>query len=214
MFIPFQGQITERDLARIFTLALKSQRWLTYVFGPLFFISIIMMAIGIYTHTFNTFSIMMLVFTGVMASYPFWGPSTSARTTYKNQSEMRGSFVGAFNDEGLLLNTSKATQNIKWAAYTHIVRDSETVLLFQNAQCFNFFPRAFFATDAEWQEFQTMLDGKIQRGELKEQTGSPKMFFGLSLPLWMIIAVLALLAIQAMCLLGARFMVQLYQAGQ
>lgn len=200
MEIPFEGQLTRRQLTAIFALALKSIYWMTWVFEPLFLISTGML---IYTLVKTGEGSMPLVFatafTGFMGSYPFWTPVVSAKNAFKLQPEMSGTFSGLIRDDAVLLRTMNANQEFKWSLYKKLVRNAETVLLYQNARCFNFFPRSFFASDADWQAFQSLLDAKIQRGELLDRTG--KQAFGLEtgLPRWLIILLIVLIILPAIC---------------
>lgn len=167
MLIPFQGHITERDLIRMFSLALKSKRWLFFVFAPPFLV-FSGLAIMNMAHATSYLYVMMTVFFGIMAVYPFWGPRTSASNTYRRQADMRGTIEGYISNDEIMLRTTNSSQNIKWAVWKKVIRNREFVLLFQGSGCFNFFPRSFFASDEDWQKFQAILDEKVKSGVLKK----------------------------------------------
>lgn len=127
---------------------------------------------------------------------------------------MRGTFAGTISEDEILLRTINVTQNIKWSVYSKITRNDSFVLLYQNARCFNFFPRVFFASEDDWKSFQTLLDAKIQKGELKEQTSRPDFSLGTNIPRWSIILMVAGLVIPVVCFVIALIVMLVYQAGQ
>lgn len=195
MNIPFQGQISKTDLSEIFTLALKSQRWIAYIFGPLFLVFTTILIFSIFTNIYSPIWLMATAFTGVFASFPFWSPALNATNAYQRQTEFRGMYSGAVSEDEIILRTINTTSNVRWKLFRIVVRNGKYVLLYQNSRCFNFFPRSFFATKEDWQAFNNLLDQKVKSGELKETTGKPDLSLGTTLPGWIMILAVAVLAL-------------------
>lgn len=56
---------------------------------------------------------------------------------------------GEISEAGLVWNTDVGETKFKWAAFTHFVKTTELLLLYQGAAA-TLLPRAFFADDAAW----------------------------------------------------------------
>jgi hypothetical protein len=212
--IPFKGQITQAELVSIYTLAYKGRRWLTYVFGPLF---VIFLGIFIYSGgkvSTNGFLLGDLIFSGLIAGGALWEPSITARRIYQNQSEMRDLFTGTIDGEGISLKTLLLTQKFKWGDYNKIVRDRSLVILYQKNSKFNFFPRPWFSSDQDWQKFLSIVDSKVEKGELKDLTGRADPTLGLKFPAWLVILVIAIVALPAIMDIVTFFMAQMPAAGK
>jgi hypothetical protein len=214
MEIPFKGQITQAELVSIYNLAYKGRRWLTYIFGPLF---VIFLGIFIYSGgkvTTNGFLLGDLLFSALIAGGVLWEPPISARRIYQNQSEMRGIFSGTIDGEGISLKTILLTQKFKWGDYTKTVRDRNVVVLYQKNGRFNFFPRAWFSSDQDWQKFLSIVDSQVEKGELKEMTGRPDPSLGLKYPGWLVILVIAMVALPAIMDIVTFIMTKVPAAGK
>ena len=214
MYIPFEGHITRSDLTNIFTLAFKRILWLTYLCVPLFVIFTGALIISVVRDIFYPFWLMGMLFTGFIASYPLWAPPASARRVFQQQTELRGTYAGTISEEEITLRTINTTTNIKWAIYSKIVRDENTVLLYQNARFFNYFPRTLFASAEDWQAFQALLDSKVQKGVLKEMTGRFDLGLGTEYPRWAVILMIVGIGLLVICLLIALVFTLIYRGAQ
>jgi hypothetical protein len=215
MEIPFKGQITQAGLVSIYNLAYKSRRWLAYVFGPLF---VIFLGIFVFTwvtgSVFNGYMLGDLIFSGLIAGGALLEPPISARRIYQNQSEMRGILSGTIDGEGILLKTILLTQKFKWNSYNKIVRDGNVVVLYQKNGRFNFFPRSSFRSDRDWQMFGSILDSKVEKGELKDLTGRADPSLGLKFPGWLVILIIVLVASPAISDFLTFFIAKILPAGK
>jgi hypothetical protein len=214
MEIPFQGQVTQSELIRIYNLAYKGRRWLAYVFGPLF---VIFLGIFFYNGgkvSTNGFLLGDLLFSALITGGVLWEPPISARRIYQSQSEMREVISGTIDEEGILLKTIILTQKIKWGDYNKTVRDSHVVILHQKSGRFNFYPRAFFSSDQDWKTFLSIVDNNVEKGELKEMTHRADPTLGLKFPGWLVILVIVLVALPAISDIVTFFMAMMPSAGK
>jgi amino acid permease len=146
---------------------LLKNRWMAFVFTPPFLFFAWLTYLNM-VHVSSYLFLFLAIFFGFMASYLFWGPQSSASTTFRRSTEVCGTFEGLISEVEILLRTTNATQNIKWPVWKKVVRNQNTILRFQSNNFFNFFPQSFFASDEDWQNFNNILDLKISSGSLKK----------------------------------------------
>lgn len=195
MNIPFEGQISKRDLTEIYTLAMDNQRWLAYVFGPQFFVYSAMLIFSILNDVYSPLWLIAVVISGVLASCPFWLPVINANSTHKRQPELLQTYSGEVSEDEVILRIINATSNVKWTLFKSIVRNPHYVLLYQSTRLFSFIPRRCFSTDEDWQQINKLLDQKVKTGELKEATGKVDLSLGTTLPGWLMLLFIMLLTI-------------------
>ena len=170
MDIPFQGKLSRDELTRIYLLGYQhirwlNKRWFLFFFGTYFVFYLNKTVLDLNKGENILIQVLMLLWHAVAAFWPFWGPHEGARYAYKRQ-EAQGGFAGVINDEGLTLRTAKTTQELKWSDIFKVVRSRDLVLIYLTAQKFYFFPRAFFASDEDWQAFLSLLLGKVKQYKL------------------------------------------------
>jgi hypothetical protein len=117
MDIHYQGQITRDDLTKFLKLAYVNRLWFLYLFGPLFTLCAAMFIVKLIQGPFDTIWPMVTIYMGLMATYPWWWSSLTARKTYQDQPEFRGVISGAINDEEITILTANTTATSKWITY-------------------------------------------------------------------------------------------------
>jgi hypothetical protein len=171
MNITFSGRVTQKDLEHIYRLGTPQKAWFT-VFSVVMLI--LVSIITIYTAITDIFTpgmLMPLFIFVYLATYPLWIPLSAARKAYRSQPAFREEISGSITEESIQIKLSNAESTSGWGYFTSVKRSPDMVLLDQGHNVFNFFPRSFFASDADWNTFLAFLNEKILRGELKEKKG-------------------------------------------
>jgi hypothetical protein len=65
--------------------------------------------------------------------------------------------------EKIFARSALAQSEISWQAFTKMVRTPAGILLYPNDQMYHWLPRHGFASDAEFERFVKLAEGKIQR---------------------------------------------------
>jgi hypothetical protein len=68
---------------------------------------------------------------------------------------------GTITDEGIEVRHQQGMSHSQWAGYAYQVITPDMILLFQGVTTFQFYPRSFFATDADWQAFTDLVQQRI-----------------------------------------------------
>jgi hypothetical protein len=214
MDIPFQGQVTKDELTRIYLLDFKKYHYLIYVFGPFILLFIMDFIVNFSKGFFDSFLLIMILISGFMICYLWWAPLIGAWRTYRRRPEIHGIIAGAINDEEVFIRTTNSTGNLKWAVYERFARNNDTVLLYyKNTRLFNFFPRSFFSSDENWQAFHRLLDGKVQKGELKNLKQRGLILSGKNKPHWIDIFLNVVIGLPLLILFCAMLISIIYRIG-
>lgn len=171
MNITYSGRVTQKDLEHIYRLGLPQKAWIT-VFAVVMLIFLSIMTIYMAATDIFTPGLLIPLFIFVyLATYPLWVPLSAARKAYRSQPAFREEISGSITDDGIQIKLSNAESAAGWSYFTIVKRTPDVVLLYQGSNVFNFFPRSFFASDADWNAFLAFLNEKILQGELKEKKG-------------------------------------------
>lgn len=170
MNIPFEGRITQSDILTVYSFSMRGKRWMNYVMLPFFILAIVAVFLSLMRQTFDLWPVLFILTYGISLRLPDTDPVSKSREAYRSSPEMRGTFRGSVSEDGLTIQTANVATDFKWTAFRKVDRKSDLVLLFVNDDNFNFFPRSFFASDADWQAFQALVDQKIKDGTLLVRT--------------------------------------------
>lgn len=100
----------------------------------------------------------------------FW---SSARIK-KMRESLKTEIAGTATDEGLMLTTRGTESKLSWSAFANAVKARDLLLLRFDPYRYYGFPRSFFASDADWDAFSTMVGNKIQTRPRKSLPGFVK----------------------------------------
>ena len=88
-------------------------------------------------------------------------PYLSARNMAKNGSGAASRLSGKVSGQGITLQTPNATSELQWTLYSRSRSSADLVLLYQQNNWFNYFPRRFFQSDGDWERFLHLVAQKI-----------------------------------------------------
>ncbi len=107
----------------------------------------------------------LLAFVGLVVSIPLWifplGVWLQARQGIPARS-------GSISEDGVYLQTSQSKARLDWQAFVHYRRSGDMVLLYPQPALSHAFPRAFFASDADWQVFNRLVEANVPEASLKD----------------------------------------------
>lgn len=103
----------------------------------------------------QVFPVAFALFLILIFAYPLWAPLT-AGYAYASNKSLQGVVTGAITETSIRLRTSEARSELKWTLFTRMKESQDIVLLYQNNYNYHYFPKKFFASDADWQSFRDL----------------------------------------------------------
>ncbi len=73
-----------------------------------------------------------------------------------------GRVHGAITPEGIEWNTERTAARFEWAKIERVARTADLTLAFHSPRCAFFFPRSFFASEADWTAFNRAIAGYVR----------------------------------------------------
>jgi hypothetical protein len=158
--VAFAGTVTRDEFARIQSLLLpRWARW--YVFYPV--AAVVVLAVSLpgarLSELVVDFAAFFVLFPIAMALF-----TRRVRTrAWKQALRLNGRVHGAITPEGIEWNTERTATRFDWAKIERVAQTADLTLAFYSARCAFFFPRSFFASEAEWAAFNRAIAGYVPR---------------------------------------------------
>jgi hypothetical protein len=191
MDIEFRGILTKDKLTQIFKLGFKHHRLISIILIIVLLFALSLTSFLTYATGFNPITVGVFVFVLIMTTYSFWAPYTSANSVYNDQSGMKGPISGSISEDTITIQTVNSKSIVRWNLFNKIKRAPDLILLYQNSNCFNFFPQSFFS-DEDWLALNNFIDKKISEGTIIDLLRKPIILIGnrsiSGLILWLFIA--------------------------
>ncbi len=161
--ISYSGKLTLDELAAALRMGSLLKKWHIIVY--LLILAIILIGISTnlkYGQSFIYFltPIMLLLIIG--ASF-YFAPAISANKAFDEDSEFKHPLSGIISDEGLSIQAIRSLAQLKWILFKSARLSPEYILLYQTNNCFNVFRRKFFANEADWKAFRSLVEQKIAK---------------------------------------------------
>jgi hypothetical protein len=161
MNIDFSGTLSQADYIKAYRELVRPTFIRLVPFLLLFvLIPIISALITSNALSFNSLSIPLvaaLVMTLVLGYFYLYG----GRQAWHNLPlSVRLPVQGEISETGMIWNTEVGETNFKWAAFTHYVKTTELLLLYQGAAA-TLLPRTFFADDAAWNAAVALIQSHV-----------------------------------------------------
>lgn len=160
MNISFSGRLDQHDLAKILRLHNKLSPFA--IVWRLFAMLGISLGATLATQAGQIFPVAFALFLILILAYPFWAPLT-AGYAYSQNKALQDLVVGTITETSIRLQTSEARSEIKWTLFNKLKESQEIVLLYQNSNSYLYFPRKFFASDADWQAFRELASTRTAK---------------------------------------------------
>jgi hypothetical protein len=104
---------------------------------------------------------------------------------------MKGPISGSISEDTITIQTVNSKSIVRWNLFNKIKRTPDLILLYQNSNCFNFFPQSFFSEE-DWLALNNFIDKKISEGTIIDLLRKPIILIGnrsiSGLILWLFIA--------------------------
>ena len=107
----------------------------------------------------------LLAFVGLVVSMPLWISPLAVWLQGRRAMPARS---GSISEDGVYLQTSQLKARLDWQAFVQYRRSGDMVLLYPQAALFHAFPKAFFASDADWQAFNELVEAHVPEASPKD----------------------------------------------
>ncbi len=152
--IAFAGTVTRDEFSRIQTRLLPAwARW--YVFYPVALAVVLAIELpgARPSQLVVDWAAFLVLFPIAMALF-----TRRVRTrAWKQALRLNGRVHGAVTAGGIEWNTERTAARFEWAKIERVSRTADLVLAFYSARCAFFFPRSFFASEADWAAFNEAI---------------------------------------------------------
>jgi hypothetical protein len=158
--IAFAGTVTRQEFERVQAMLLPGwARW--YVIYPA--AAAVMLAFSLpdarLSELVVDFAAFFVLFPIGMALF-----TRRVRTrAWKQAVRLGGRVHGVVTPEGIEWNTERTATRYEWAKIERVARTPGLTLAFYAPRCAFFFPRSFFASEAEWTAFNEAISGYVPR---------------------------------------------------
>jgi len=161
MPISFSGTINELQLRR----AIKKQMYAGYILGYILFLfGIIALLkacnIDASTHSSSFLPPAFLLVVGLLLTLLPW---ITARRQFRTNKLIGLPQQCIASDQHLSINMQIGSAEITWDCFHRTLISKNIILLFQSTAVFHIFPREFFKSESDWNEFQTCVRQKVKR---------------------------------------------------
>lgn len=169
MEINFEGAYTKDLLRRGLALATRPVGWGLYWRIGMIGLTILGLIYAIYLAASNLpanggralqLAVSLLIL-GYVAALPVTGPRTAANSLWRDPAHHRP-LNGLVTDAGILLDPKGAAKLIPWSKFTKVKASPDLVVLLESGGVTEIFPRAFFASEADWNKFQKVTSERIK----------------------------------------------------
>jgi hypothetical protein len=162
MDIPFEGQLSKHDWSKITTLHYKPTKVssLFRVAGLIVLCLILLFLIK--NAIFDSGYQFIFFFCFILLSHPYWVGYLAPLSYNKSKAQFKP-LTGLVNDENIIVLSPTGSSEYKWGLYKQVKQMKDLLLLYQGKNCFNYFPRSFFESDASWQAFLDLVQQKIKK---------------------------------------------------
>lgn len=163
--IPFSGQLTQDEVAAAFymggPLGRLNSSVIKIVIGfivVLLLLTLVISGVQVFLYIASCF------FTPLMIAVLFYlTPSVSAKKAFTPDSEFKNPISGVVSDEGTLIQSNLTRGQSQWSIFRFARMSPGLVLLYSTDNIFNIFPRKFFATEADWLAFRSLVELKVAK---------------------------------------------------
>lgn len=94
-------------------------------------------------------------------SMPFLLPYTTLSQMLKDP-DFQAPLSGTVDENGVKLVTKHSTSELKWELYNKAIQKEDFVMLYQPNKWYNLFPRRFFSSSSDWENFLILVNTNIQ----------------------------------------------------
>jgi hypothetical protein len=106
------------------------------------------------------FVLFLLGVAAILVTRPFW-IRFAARLGYRQSRDAFQPITGIASEDGLSVASGNVRTEIGWAQFTSRRSGEDLTLLYQSPRCFNYFPRRFFESDADWSDFNELTERQV-----------------------------------------------------
>jgi len=158
--IAFAGTVTREEFARIQSRLLPAwARW--YVFYPVAVVVVLAVSLP-----GARLSELVVDFAAFFVLFPIGMALVTQRVrahAWKQATRLNGRVHGAITPEGIEWNTERTASRFEWARIERVARTADLTLAFYSPRRAFFFPRSFFASEAQWTAFNQAIAGYVAR---------------------------------------------------
>ena len=166
--INFAGSLNPDELAFIFRQASPVKKW--FIIGWAAVVILLTTAIlaggirsGFNQDWFGANSYLLPIYFGVLyfGLFFYLSPSLSARRAFKQNPHFAEPLAGTAGPEWIAFEAPGPRSELRWNLFKSASLFPGLVLLYQTNSTFNYFPRKFFQSEADWQAFRTLVHQKV-----------------------------------------------------
>ncbi len=185
--ISYSGQLTQNEVAAAFYMGGPLGRW---NFSVIKIVIGLIVVVALFTLAFSGVSGMSAVgglqiflylascfipLLAIVALY-YLAPSVSAKKAFTKDSEFKNPLSGVVSDEGILIQSNLTRGQSQWSIFRFARLSPGCVLLYSTDVIFNIFPRKFFATEADWLAFRSLVEQKVAKKYYHKKDASAPLF--------------------------------------
>jgi hypothetical protein len=161
--IPFSGSPSKQAFLRVQSLLLPAwARW--YVFAPGVLYLFVSFGVG-WTAAISTptsalpdlfLTVLFLLASAAITRY-------LRIKTWRNTMALVGNIHGVITDTGIEWITAHTTSKFEWDKFIKARQETDLSLVFYAERCALYFPRSFFASEQEWQQFREIVRLRVSK---------------------------------------------------
>ena len=160
MEIKYAGAISLPDFQRAQALDGRSRLTSMILMGLIIILALIQL-VGLRSDP-ETATTLLTLFPLLLATIFFWGfVRFQIRNTWKKNQAIYSAISGVITENSLEYNTGQSESKLRWDLFQKYKIAPDMILLYQTTHAFNVFPRHFFASDADWSAFTSLVQQKI-----------------------------------------------------
>ncbi len=166
--ISYSGQLTQNEVAAAFYMGGPLGRW--NISGRNLVIGLAAVAVLLTLAYSGVSGAQIILYIAscfiplfFIAAIYYLAPSVSAKKAFTSGSEFKNPFSGVVSDEGIMIQSTLTRGQSQWSIFRFARVSPGFVLLYSAANIFNVFPRKFFATEADWLAFRSLVARKVAK---------------------------------------------------
>ncbi len=174
--ISYSGQLTKDELAAAMRMGRILKLWHIIVFCFILAIFlVVLMARHPYGSYFSTGLSLIFIFLLIGIIY-YFTPAISANKMFDEDSEFKYLLSGIISNEGISVQSHRTLTQIQWNLYKFARFSPGYVLFYQTNNCLNIFHRKFFAGEADWKAFRSLVEQKVAKKTYSKKDPAAPMF--------------------------------------
>ncbi len=159
----YSGQLKLDELAAALRMGSLVKKWQITAYWLFVVIYTAALVGAVFSNLFMVSSLIPFMIFLILGVSVYFAPAAGAHKAFADDSEFKNPLSGVISPEGLSVQSSKSLTQLQWTIYKSARLSPGYVLLYQTSNCFNVFRRTFFANEADWKAFRSLVEQKVAK---------------------------------------------------